>query len=630
MTAVFRKEIKDLLPFLLLVQLVYGTEVFFDLVTDYPDQSPLLNHFSFILEDSWWTGCLTAFFLSFALASGLFIREIDQRTIHFLEGLPTNRHRIFWSKVAAAFCVLYSGPLLEAGHSVWQQIFARTSIDTGFHWNLVFTGLFLQGCLIFVFLTAGMLFSFLRRLGWAVAAVLFATYALTLRFFPAVVVLNPCLLTQPLLEGHHWPIPWRMLAVQLPLGLTALLTSWWLFLGKGMAVAAYLEKVRQSMVGRVVLGCAGTATVVAWLAILIFLVAGRGGGGEGVSNGDAVFIGWEAADYATERYRFKLPSNLLDAAKPGLEQADHIHDQVTDFLQMEAGDPISVNAMQPAGRHVAGLAFWQSIRLSSSMLLDPNQLTATLGHETVHVYADQLSNGTLNDQHETTRFFNEGLAEYLEQRYFRDPAFVDQTHYERVVAAFDRFHRFEFDTFMSNSALVKEYDAHLVYPFGMTFVKQVIDRHGDDAANRILTALGRDDRPRDLAGLTLWRDAFQQAGMNFDAEVNNYYERVKVLGAQHAEFVDALPRLYGSVTEENGILWVTVESSTAHDHQIVVRARQSADTEQELYQYPDAMGDGRFPLLARDFPNLELQVGLQIGNETFSIWEKWVQIQIGR
>ncbi len=628
MTAVFRKEISDLTPFLLLVQLVYGTEVFFDLLTDYPDQSPLLNHFSFIQNGNWFTNCLAAFFLSFALAGGLFVREIDQRTIHFLEGLPTNRHRIFWSKVAAAFCVLFSGPLLEAAHSVWQQYFARTTIDPGYHWNLVLTGLFLQACLLFVFLSTGLLFSFLRRLGWALAALLFAAYALALRTLPAVVVLNPCLITEPLLEGHTWPIPWRMLQVQLPLALAALLASWWLFLGKGMALAVWLDKVRRTTLGRVTLGCTGLATILAWFVILVMLIAGRGD--RGVSDGDALFVGWEEADYATERYTFKVPSNLLEAARPGLKQADTIHDQVTTFLDAPIGDPIAVNAMQPAGRHVAGLAFWQSIRLGSGTLISPEQLVATLGHETVHVYADRLSNGTLNAQHQTTRFFNEGLAEYVEQRFFRDPAYQDVAHYERVVAAFDLFHRFEFTTIMNNTALTAEYDPYLVYPVGMTFVQQVIARHGDETAHNILVRLGREDRPRDMAGMVLWRDAFQGAGLNFDSEVNAYYEYVQTLRSKHQAFVEGLPRLYGSVEREEGLLWIRVDSDKPHDYSVIVRARQSADADQELYQYPRADADGRFPLLARDFPNLELQVGLQIGEETFAIWEKWVQIQIGR
>ena len=46
---------------------------------------------------------------------------------------------------------------------------------------------------------------------------------------------------------------------------------------------------------------------------------------------------------------------------------------------------------------------------------------AVLGHETAHVYLDQLSDYRLAASFDSTRWFHEGLASYVEYRFFRTP-----------------------------------------------------------------------------------------------------------------------------------------------------------------------------------------------------------------
>ncbi|CAM2066794.1 DUF308 domain-containing protein [Sulfidibacter corallicola] len=621
------KEIKALQPFLVLVLLVYCTEAIFELLTDFPDQSPLLNHLTFIQEGSWDTANLFAFFLSFSLASSLLVREVDLRTIHFLDGLPTSRSQVFWAKFWAGFAVLFAGPLVETARCLVQQFFSRTSIDPGFHWNLAGTSLLLVGCQLYIFLSAGLLFSFLRRFGWILAALVFAAYVAIHRVYPAITVWNPCNLTQPLLEGHHWPIPWRMLALQLPVATILLGLAWWLFCGGGLVLANAVQHLRDRSGGRFLLGCSGVLSVVAWVLLLMITIA-DGDEENGISDQSAVFASWEVARFRTERFTFSFPENLANTIKPNLVDADAAHDRVVSFLAAEPMGVIPVDGSSPAGQHIAGLAFWKSIRISTGTLLDRQRAIATLAHETTHVYANKLSDHVLSEEFESTRFFNEGLAEYVEQRFFSD--WADEPNYRLIAAVAHDRKEPDFDTLMNNGALVADFDGNLVYPLGFMFIKALIEQHGDEAPGRILAAMGRADAPSDLQGITLWRDTFQHAGYNFDETINAWYRALQEEAEGLVPELANLPRLYGSIREDGD--WVGIDVTTDHDgdYDIHCRVRQNARTDPQEYAYPRADESGTFWVQRADYPQLEFQLGVAPRGFDFPIHEKWTSVTLSR
>jgi len=112
------------------------------------------------------------FFISFAVGSGLLIREIDDGTLAFLDGLPLTRARAFTTKIVTATAVLLCYPL---GHSVFISVLhltARESLDYDLHLSLIAATIAPIVLITAVGLTCGLLLGFLRSLAWMVFALL--------------------------------------------------------------------------------------------------------------------------------------------------------------------------------------------------------------------------------------------------------------------------------------------------------------------------------------------------------------------------------------------------------------------------------------------------------------------------
>ena len=129
--ALIRKELRGQWPFLFLGVALLVIEVL-ELLAKQWDLQPLsvtFNEFNSIF--------IFQFFISFAVGSGLLIREIDDGTLAFLDGLPLTRARAFTTKIATATAVLLCYPL---GHLVFISVLhlaARESIDYDLHLSLI-------------------------------------------------------------------------------------------------------------------------------------------------------------------------------------------------------------------------------------------------------------------------------------------------------------------------------------------------------------------------------------------------------------------------------------------------------------------------------------------------------------
>jgi ABC-type transport system involved in multi-copper enzyme maturation permease subunit len=102
----------------------------------------------------------------FALGSTLLVREIDDGTLNFLDGLPLERSAIFMAKIKAAMLVLTSLPLGTLLLTVALHLATRGSLDHALQPFLLLTFFGLSILVTAVGLTAGMLLGFLRYLSW--------------------------------------------------------------------------------------------------------------------------------------------------------------------------------------------------------------------------------------------------------------------------------------------------------------------------------------------------------------------------------------------------------------------------------------------------------------------------------
>ena len=122
--ALFRKELRDLLPWgVLAVALALSSIA--ELMLGQVDLAPLgqtfglLNQFTFVL---YW-------FVAFAIGTGLAIREHDDRTLAFLDGLPVSRSRVFLVKCTVMVLLVLIGPLLELAALGVMHLLSRGSLD---------------------------------------------------------------------------------------------------------------------------------------------------------------------------------------------------------------------------------------------------------------------------------------------------------------------------------------------------------------------------------------------------------------------------------------------------------------------------------------------------------------------
>ena len=105
--------------------------------------------------------------LGFALGSNLLVREIDDGTLNFLDGLPLTRGAIFVAKIKAAMLVLMILPVGLLLLNVALHLATRGSLDYALRPALLLTFFGLSVLVTAVSLTAGMLLGFLRSCpGW--------------------------------------------------------------------------------------------------------------------------------------------------------------------------------------------------------------------------------------------------------------------------------------------------------------------------------------------------------------------------------------------------------------------------------------------------------------------------------
>ena len=354
-------------------------------------------------------------------------------------------------KVGIGLLVLGSGPLMGVFEACVFHALSRNSLDPDFHPKILGASLFLHAVQAFVFFAWGLLLSFLRRFAWVAAALVYLALKTLRDVDPAFGLLDPRALTPPSFTGQQWVAPWRLLGVQAALAVAALALAGWLFCGAGERLLRVQDHLRQRRSGRLLLAATALTALVAWAWVIGRKVH------EEASTPAAPPT--RISRLATHTYVFTFPAGLGDRAAALARESDAVHERVRRFLSAEPVGRITVNGTGiRASAGAEGLASWKTIRLDLPHQASADELVATLGHETVHVYAAALSDGRLQ-----TPFVNEGLARYLEDRLFHPPAQAART---RLRAAILRARRqVDFEELMDSTRLQRRYDPDVVSPW---------------------------------------------------------------------------------------------------------------------------------------------------------------------
>jgi ABC-type transport system involved in multi-copper enzyme maturation permease subunit len=612
MSGLMRKELRELRPFLLLGAFLLLLDLI-EWFTEQLDMQPLAVN---IGESSQALGVLL-FFIAFAAGTGLLVREMDDRTLAFLDGLPVSRARVFGAKILVAASVLL---LYPAGHLLMlttQHFISRQSLDHALHAALLWQTAAMVCVVTGTGLALGLLLGYLRALCWLTLGLLALTLITLMQFMPGLSVLNPVALLDMQLTGLQWQIRPTALFTQLGLMAASALLALGIFVsangGGGRKLQQWLGRPLSSAV--VTLATIGISLV----AIMVFgsLSADKE---KPVADGEAPaakFADSPVVSARTERYSFSYHSQQAEQAQAVLQEADRVYAQVVALLDAGDGARIDVD-LTGSLQNTEGTAFHDRIR----MHLGGNPLR-TLAHETAHVLAHRLAGGEKDRELSKMSVLNEGLATWVHNHLAGNGGVSDIDRFQAAVVS--RRHLVKPEQLTDVDAFARHSDINLRYPLGAALVDSLVARHGPDAPKKLLLALGNPDFPRNLAGTELWFAAFQAAGFDLGQTFDDYSRRLQGWEAEFAERIPALPRPRVSLDYSPGKVGVELrwEGQMPEGWGAAVRVRPQEDSPLDQYMLLQ-LGPGAVAWITRSTlvnEQLCFQPGLR--TEEAAIYEAW-------
>ena len=622
MRALLAKELRALRPLAWCIIGMHLLGTVFLLATEMPDEQKFVFT-DWMAEDRYgWLMVLVLFALM--IGAGLLIHESEQGTLRFLDGLPVSRTRLFFAKVLAGLAVLALVPLLGVPEEIIFDQLSRESIDAPYPWGFpgALAGLAMVAAVFLLALALAL--SFVRRWFALVAGLLFWGYLwLHQNAGSRAALFDPSeLLAVGLVDGRVL-VPWGHVVAHLGATVVLLGIAWFGFQQLGDRAQFAAERLGRSRVLRGLgVGLRWLAPVV-WIAVMVQIFSD-------LASDDVDFATTPVGERAfgrleTARYEFLFRSAQQKESAPLTEIADEVHDKVAGFF--EAAPPparIVVDLASPVVRHAAGQTNWTKIRLplTPGQSLDERRLI--LGHETAHVFIEQLSDGRLASHFPAIRCLHEGLASHVEQQLFADEN--DRAQNRRSVAAAWARGRVPFELLCDNEKLSRERDPNLVYPLGEVFARALVETHGRAAAAELLRAFGRRSAPAGLTGTALWRDTMQAAKLDFDRVVAAYESGCAKLAEEEREFVVRLPRLAASVSVEGAQIVVQPAFDGVAPGEMVCLVEMQGALMKELTALP-RRDDGSFTLEHRRVtkPTLRYLLGWRTQKTRLPVFEPWAE-----
>lgn len=576
----YLKELRSLLPFLLLVLVFIAISLLDVALTQFPDQQTLAT----VLTRNSDSDQIVLFLITFALTQGLLMRERSENTLEFLDSLPSSRSQIFLGKCAAGLSVLLIFPLGEGAIAFFMHAISRHSSAPDLQLTFFTQILLIDIWMLLVFFGIGLAFSFFGRFS-LLALVFSGLWYGTFKEMqlPWVESIDPFSNIYDNMIGNVLHIPWKSLLIQMSISVFFTLLSWWGFTQLGTSpnrVASWKKRLALALLILAV----GIASV-SWVVISRRATAATPAhSSQNPSAPD--FPSWQTSRSTTDSFTFIYPSNQMQSAEKLISAAESVHQQVTAFLSADANRALVIDLTSRSSRH-AGTAYWKRVNMNLNAGSSPQDLEAILGHELTHIYISQLSDNKVNERFNSTRFFHEGLASYLEYRLFRKPS--DLPNIRKLAAIAGERDRIRFEQLVDSSKLAQTHAFELVYPFGEIFIAAIVERYGDRAPEKLIRAFVREDAPAKLDTMTLWEDTFQSCEYNLEEVIAVFYELLANEIQLHRKFIDDLPIIHTEIVRFSmfvGIKFISSSDSTKtklKSEQIFCRFRSNKDTSESQY-----------------------------------------------
>lgn len=525
--ALVRKELRELLPWGVLMGALAISEIAV-LLVEQIDMLPLGSTFPSLNNAE----TILYWFAAFAIGTGLVTRERDDGTLGFLDGLPVSRTRVFLVKCAVMLALVLVAPVVRVAAMLAFHAISRESLDAEWHPMLIVQAFGLQMLLIGNGLLVGAALGRLRSLTWFAAGVAAAVLLAVESRMPWTASLNPFSLLdwQPSDAGLR--VDRDAILIQSLVAGVAQLIAWRGFVGR--ARARGVQWTERPLAGAAVT----VATIGAFVAVFVIAVprlaryvAAEGAPGESPAY---VFAESPPAQLATRHYRFSYPAHESETALAVAAEADVIFERVHALLGVPLGEPIDVDASGSAP-NTHGTAFFGRIR----MVLD-GDADLVLAHETAHVVAQRAAGGATAVRWAAADVLSEGLASWVDAHY--RPSTWTRDDRMLTLAALHSRRELRIEELAAPAVLAVERDEGLKYSAGDALIRAVVRLYGESALPRLLDAFADSRLPSNVGGLDLWQAAFQLAGLDLPAVVDEFYREVSAYAETHAAEIAALPR----------------------------------------------------------------------------------------
>jgi hypothetical protein len=608
--ALFRKELRDLLPWGVL-SLAVGLSSVAVLLLEQIDLAPLGQTFGFLNQYN----TVLYWVLAFAIGTGLAIREHDDRTLAFLDGLPVSRSRVFFVKCAVMTLFVMIAPLLEVATLGALHLLSRGSLDRELRIVLLLQALALQWLLLVNGLLLGAAFGRLKSLTWAAAGLVATGVLFLVERLPRAAALNPLTLLDWEWTSTAIVVDGEAVRTQIAVAALAGFVAWRGFVGAGRGR-------RPLSLGGPVVGAAVVVVTLSALAAAFFMAIrpmrdSFDAAAQGAGSGSYQFAPSPPAQTVTRHYRISYPSHEAKAALALADEADAVFERVHAVLGLPPGDVIDVDA-SGSMRNTHGTAFLGRLR----MQLD-SEVLAVLAHETAHVAAQRVAGAERDWLWQEANVLSEGLASWVETPFRARSERTDERML--LLAAMHVRRELLIDELANPGVLQSMRDENVKYAAGEALIAALVRLHGDDALPRLLRAFDDPRLPFDLRGLPLWQSTFQLAGYDLAAVVDEFYREVEAYAALNAERIAALPRPRVVLVRVGRAIGAmpAVDAPQEADSTFVVRFRPAPDSpSSEFRQFATVANEPAWPRPGDvRGGRLCVQAGVNVGAEV--LFEPW-------
>jgi ABC-type transport system involved in multi-copper enzyme maturation permease subunit len=645
MIALYRKELRSLLPMLALSTFLVSGDLISRPITERLDEDTFSDVAGLAAGEGTFLGFIL-WILAFMVAYASLPREHDEGTIEFLYALPITRRSIFFGKALAGLTVLW---VTSAIGQITNYLLVSWNPSTfeghQFDLRLAATAVLLHGLVATAAYAHGLFASFFRRFGLLPYAFLGYGVAVISEIEPSLGWINPLRVSRFEYVGSTLVVPWALALGHLAVSGVVGLVAYALWMGS-------FERLRDAFAKRSLALSVGFGCATAFAAFVGFLVSGflvfREYGDNPPQDPtvarEAEGVTFNTSEARTEHYVFVYPENFHAQAFELITRADRVLEAASASYGARAIPSITVDVAEVSGHH-EGIAAGARIRMG---LVDQEswRLVHVLAHESTHVLQSQESEMHLADHGATTRFFIEGTAEWNAFEVCTGPStvmtpaeLVNETELRassRVVAtaSWERHHIRLEDTF-DNARFVARWDTALAYPLGETFGEAISRACGDDAVGDLARAFARPNAPQDATGEVLYRDALASIGCDLESVGTAWDTLLIETAATERARIDAIPRMSGgvvSITDESIVVEGTLDRAPLSYERYGLRLRaddQTPDT--EVRSVPGVIVEGSSPRRVRfdvprssvSGPRFEMLFSIVVDERAFPFSEAW-------